>query len=73
MQRRAPNSSIVVCIQGLQAAASASEEGGSAASSKPMPLMRMPRPPSFTCTFGQVASSVMLAFHPAKTSFRLPA
>ncbi len=49
------------------------EDGAISPSSSPKPGSRMPRPPTFTITFGQVARSRMFADQVAKTSSRRPA
>jgi hypothetical protein len=54
-------------IQGRQASASSAEDGARDAASKPKPGSRMPSPPSFTVTFGQVARSRIAACHRGST------
>ena len=61
---------MMASIQGAQASASMADDGAVAPPSKPKPGSRMPRPPSFTITFGQVASSRIAARQTGKTASR---
>ena len=74
MQRSGPNASMQASIHGFQAAAISTDDGGAGrfmwATNGPI---SMPRPPSFTTTLGQRASSRRSAFHDAYTASDLPA
>ena len=63
MQRDAPNASMQVSTYGFHAAASVSDDGGSAFSWKSKPLIRIAMPPSFTTTLGHFASARIDADH----------
>ena len=62
-----------VSIHGFQASAISRDVGGTGRRMWSNTPISMPRPPSFTTTLGQRASSAMSAFQAANTASVLPA